>query len=328
VVVIGTGGTIAGHSESPTNLSYDAAQLPVDYLLKSIPQLADLAEISTQNIFSLNSKDMGSSQWLELARCIQNLVNDSNIDGVVVTHGTDTLEEAALFLESTISSRKPVVLTGSMRASTALSADGPSNLYQAIQVSASVSARDRGVLVVFNAEIIMGTKVVKGHSIATGAFSASVGGVIGSVYNGHTFFSIPPGVSPLSGLLGSALKNNNTGWPIIRTHYVTAGETEESLLAIADLDCQGIVIVGFGAGEIPDTLLSVVLDKAKQGVYFVISSRVSCCAVMPETMTLGECETIIASRHFNPQKSAVLLSLSLCIGLSPLDIFSRAEVEG
>ena len=155
VVVIGTGGTIAGYSDSSTNLSYDAAQLSVDDLLHSIPQLADLADISTQNIFSLNSKDMGPSQWLDLARCVQACVNDSDVDGVVVTHGTDTLEEAALFLESTISSRKPVVLTGSMRASTALSADGPSNLYQAIQVSVSVRARDRGVLVVFNGEIIM-----------------------------------------------------------------------------------------------------------------------------------------------------------------------------
>ena len=186
--IIGTGGTIAGRSASATDLAYDAAELSVDELLEDIPGLKDIADISATNLFALNSKDMGPGEWLKLARRVESCAEDQDTAGVVVTHGTDTLEEAALFLELTLRTQKPVVITGSMRAATALSADGPANLYQAVQVSASSQAAGRGVLVVLNGEIFSGTRVIKGHSIATDAFSASAGGLIGNAYSGHTFF--------------------------------------------------------------------------------------------------------------------------------------------
>ena len=143
VVIIGTGGTIAGRAASATDLAYDAAQLSVDELLVAIPGLKDIADISATNLFALNSKDMGPGEWLQLARRIETCAEDQDTAGVVVTHGTDTLEEAALFLELTLRTQKPVVVTGSMRAATALSADGPANLYQAVQVSASSQAIGR-----------------------------------------------------------------------------------------------------------------------------------------------------------------------------------------
>ena len=126
VVIVGTGGTIAGRADSATNLAYSAGQLSVADLLEVIPDLANVAQISGQNLFSLNSKDMGPEQWQLLARKISEEASRKDVTGVVVTHGTDTLEEAALFLHLTLSTDKPIVLTGSMRPATALSPDAVS----------------------------------------------------------------------------------------------------------------------------------------------------------------------------------------------------------
>ena len=176
VVIIGTGGTIAGRAASATDLAYDAAQLSVDELLEAIPGLKDIADISATNLFALNSKDMGPGEWLKLAQRIESCVENQDTAGVVVTHGTDTLEEAALFLELTLRTQKPVVVTGSMRASTAFSADGPANLYQAVQVSASNQAVGRGVLVVLNGEIFSGSRVIKGCLLYTSPSPRARGG--------------------------------------------------------------------------------------------------------------------------------------------------------
>ena len=153
VVIVGTGGTIAGRADSATNLAYTAGQLSVADLLEVIPDLANVAQISGQNLFSLNSKDMGPAQWQLLARTISEEASRKDVAGVVVTHGTDTLEEAALFLHLTLSIDKPIVLTGSMRPATALSPDGPANLFHAVQVCASANASGRGVMGVMNGEI-------------------------------------------------------------------------------------------------------------------------------------------------------------------------------
>ena len=254
VVIIGTGGTIAGRAASATDLAYDAAQLSVDELLEAIPGLKDIADISATNLFSLNSKDMGPGEWLQLARRIETCTENQDTAGVVVTHGTDTLEEAALFLELTLRTEKPVVVTGSMRAATALSADGPANLYQAVQVSASNQAVGRGTLVVLNGEIFSGSRVIKGHSIATDAFSASAGGVIGSAYSGHTFFFVPPGFSPLHGAFHKVLQNEQA-LPQVGVHYITAGGNELALNSLEAAGCQGLVLAAFGSGEIPACLL-------------------------------------------------------------------------
>ena len=325
VVIIGTGGTIAGRAASATDLAYDAAQLSVDELLVAIPGLKDIADISATNLFALNSKDMGPGEWLQLARRIETCAEDQDTTGVVVTHGTDTLEEAALFLELTLRTQKPVVITGSMRAATALSADGPANLYHAVQVSASSQAIGRGVLVVLNGEIFSGIRVIKGHSIATNAFSASAGGLIGNAYSGHTFFFVPPGFSPLHGAFHRVLQNDQA-LPQVGVHYITAGGNEQALVSLEAAGCQGLVLAAFGSGEIPEALVPGAQAIAERGTPIVVSSRVNHAVVLPETMTLNEGGNVVASRHFNPQKSAILLTLTLATGSDPRDVFARADI--
>ena len=324
VVIIGTGGTIAGRAVSATDLAYDAAQLSVDELLEVVPGLKDIADISATNLFALNSKDMGPGEWLKLAQCIETFTENQDTAGVVVTHGTDTLEEAALFLELTLRTEKPVVVTGSMRASTALSADGPANLYQAVQVSASNQAVGRGVLAVLNGEIFSGSRVIKGHSIATDAFSASAGGVIGSAYSGHTFFFVPPGFSPLHGAFHKVLQNEQA-LPQVGVHYITAVGNDKALVSLEAAGCQGMVLAAFGSGEIPEKLVPYAQAISDRGIPIVVSSRVNHAVVLPETMTLNEGGNVLASRHFNPQKSAVLLALALATGSDPSEVFARAD---
>ena len=151
--IIATGGTIAGRGDSPTKAAYTSAQVSADELVLAVPGLDEVAEISTETLFSLDSKEMGFSHWRSLAALIDQRLANANCDGVVVTHGTDTLEEAAWFLDLVGRWHKPVILVGSMRAGTALSADGPSNLYQAVSVCADPAAAGRGVMVVMAADI-------------------------------------------------------------------------------------------------------------------------------------------------------------------------------
>ena len=326
-VIIGTGGTIAGRASTATDLSYSAAELSVDELILAVPGLPDLADIVATNLFSLNSKDMGPTEWLKLAQAVETYAEDPAVSGIVVTHGTDTLEETALFLELTLKTQKPVVITGSMRASTALSADGPSNLYQAVQISVAQSSTGRGILVVFNGEIFSALRVIKGHSIGTNAFTASVGGLIGSVYSGHTFFFVPKGFSSYHGAFHEVLIKSNR-LPQVAVHYVTAGQNDGALVALQATNCSGLVIAALGSGEIPDTLVPQLVSLAADGLPIVISSRVSNVVVMPETMTLKESPNIVASRHLNPQKSAVLLALVLATENNPEDVFSRLDSIG
>ncbi|HBK75390.1 MAG TPA: L-asparaginase [Gammaproteobacteria bacterium] len=327
VVIIGTGGTIAGRADSATNLAYSAGQLSIEDLLEVIPDLANVAQISGQNLFSLNSKDMGPAQWQLLARTISEEVSRKDVSGVVITHGTDTLEEAALFLHLTLRTDKPIVLTGSMRPATALSPDGPANLFHAVQVCASAKASGRGVLVVMNGEILPALHLVKRHSIATNAFTSSPAGPLGRVYSGRTSFFSGPTKVALAGAFGISLANDVT-LPAVDIHYVAAGSSHAGLLSCDWTERNGLVIAGFGSGEIPDGLVPEINRLADEGITIVVSSRVAGVVVLPETMTLTEGHHIVASRHLNPHKSALLLSLTLAAGKDVAATFIRTDADG
>ena len=326
VVIVGTGGTIAGRADSATNLAYSAGQLSVADLLEVIPDLANVAQISGQNLFSLNSKDMGPEQWQLLARKISEEASRKDVTGVVVTHGTDTLEEAALFLHLTLSTDKPIVLTGSMRPATALSPDGPANLFHAVQVCASANASGRGVMVVMNGEILSAPHVVKRHSIATNAFTSSPARPLGRVYSGRTFFFSDSTKAALAGAFAGAL-SNDVVLPAVDIHYVAAGNSHADLLSRDWTERRGLVIAGFGCGEIPDGLVPEINRLADDGITIVVSSRVADVVVLPETMTLTEEHHIVASRHLNPHKSALLLSLALSAGEDVAATFMSTDAD-
>ena len=181
VYIIATGGTIAGRADSASaTVGYKAGELTVEQLIASVPGLDTLANLTGEQLCNIDSKDMQEDIWLQLARRIEKATDRDDVDGVVITHGTDTMEETAFFLQLTLQTDKPVVLTGAMRPATAISADGPMNLWQAVRVAADPDAGGRGVLVVMNGQIDAAGTVTKGNANTLQAFRSPGCGPLGS----------------------------------------------------------------------------------------------------------------------------------------------------
>ena len=187
VVILATGGTIAGVGERRKTTGYRAGTLTVADLTKAVPEVENIAALDEIQICNLNSDDITEAIWMELAMQINELSKDEEIAGFVITHGTDTMEETAYFLNLTIKTDKPVVLTGSMRPSTSISADGPMNLYEATCVAASEAAVGKGVLVVFSDHIYPARLVTKMSTYKVMALAAGEMGAVGIVKDGNVF---------------------------------------------------------------------------------------------------------------------------------------------
>ena len=141
VYILATGGTIAGSGSSATKSQYSAGQVAIGTLLDAVPAIKDIANVEGEQVVNIGSQDMSDDVWIVLAKRVNELLARADVNGVVITHGTDTMEETAFFLSLVVKSDKPVVLVGAMRPSTAISADGPVNLYNAVVTAASPSSR-------------------------------------------------------------------------------------------------------------------------------------------------------------------------------------------
>src|SRR6187397_421 len=161
VVIVATGGTIAGSASSGTSAGYTSGAVGVDVLIQAVPQMKDVADVTGEQIASIGSQDMNDEVWLKLAKRVNELLAKRDVDGIAITHGTDTLEETSYFLQLVTKSDKPVVMTGSMRPSTAMSADGPLNIYNCVAIAADPTARGRGVLVIIDDDIHSAHDVIK-----------------------------------------------------------------------------------------------------------------------------------------------------------------------
>ena len=168
--ILATGGTIAGTGASATATNYTAGQVAISSLLDAVPEIKNIANVTGEQIVKIGSQDMNDEVWLTLAREINQLMKDPNIDGIVITHGTDTMEETAYFLNLTVKGDKPVVLVGAMRPSTAISADGPLNLYNAVVVAADKASKGKGVLVAMNGNILGAADVSKMNTVSVETF--------------------------------------------------------------------------------------------------------------------------------------------------------------
>src|SRR5512138_390450 len=188
VVVLATGGTIAGAAGSDVQAAYKSGQVGVEQLLAAVPQAKKLANLKGEQISNIGSQDMNDEVWLKLAKRINELVAQRDVAGIVITHGTDTIEETAYFLNLVVKSKKPVVMTAAMRPSTALSADGPLNFYNAVAVAADKDAAGRGVLVVINDWIHGASSLTKTSTTAVQTFLSPVRGLVGTVAYGETEF--------------------------------------------------------------------------------------------------------------------------------------------
>ena len=319
--VIGTGGTISGAGSSATAAAYESGQVEASELVAEVEGLSQVPSIETENLFATGSENLGPVQWRILARRIEELTKSRDVDGVVVTHGTDTLEEASFFLDLVCKPSKPVVLTAAMRPATALSADGPANLYQAILAAASTQLKGHGILLVMNGTVIPGWQAIKTDSAALESFCAYPNGIIGRISGERLIVSSESCPSPLLGRFHDHLDKDGK-LPLVGVIFLQGGYEKGILEDFIKNDCRGVVIAGFGAGTLPDNVVNRFTKIENPECVIVVSSRVPKVMVMSETMTKIEGCNAVPSGFLNPQKSALLLSLALEEGLQSAEIAS------
>lgn len=286
IVVLATGGTIAGVGEPGKDTGYKSGQIAVADLVSAIPEICKLAEISAEQICNVNSDDITAEIWLQLARWIDELCGSSSVDGVVVTHGTDTMDETAFFLALTLKTKKPVVLTGSMRPATATEPDGPANLFGAVKSAVELAKNNttnRNVYVFFGGELLDACKVQKCSASDLQPMHAD---------------EMP--VTELPCFDVSCV----TTLPKVNVVYFGV-DSDPRMLEYAASISDGIVIAGAGSGEFSKAF-SDALRRIEIPV--VVSTRINHGYVtLNETLANGR----ISAGRLPPQKAAVLLRLAL-----------------
>lgn len=316
VHIIATGGTIAGRADSMSaTVGYKAGELTVEQLIASVPGLDTLANLTGEQLCNVDSKDMQEDIWLQLARCVEKAAARDDVDGIVITHGTDTMEETAYFLQLTLQTDKPVVLTGAMRPSTAISADGPMNIWQSVQVAADAGAKGRGVLVVMNGQIDTAETVTKTNVNALQAFQSPGNGAVGRIVNQKIFWQKSGTVRNMRRAFSDTKLvfsvENLSQLPKVRIIYGYVGGDDDLFVKAALKDgAKGLVYAACGNGSVPEKLIGVLRKAVASGVPVVIATRCGGgVVVLSEEMT--EKNGFIASGQLSPQKVKILLQLAL-----------------
>lgn len=308
IVILATGGTIAGSGTSSTSTSYKAGAVTVDKLIAAVPQILDMADIKGEQVASIGSQDMSDDVWMTLSKRINELLEKKDVDGIVITHGTDTMEETAFFLSLTVKSIKPVVLVGSMRASTALSADGPMNLYNAVVVATNKNTK--GVVVSMNDIVLSPSDVTKTNTVSVQTFNSPNFGVLGYVSNGNVNYRNDYLNNNMSDKLFFDITNVKE-LPRVEIVYSYSNVSDVAVKAIIDAKVAGIVHAGVGNGNIHKNVFPHLIDASKKGIKVVRSSRVFSGATTLDAEVEDDKYGFIASGTLNPQKARVMLMLSL-----------------
>ncbi len=312
--LLSTGGTIAG-AQTGGGRGYKAAAFSTEALLSAVPQLAELATLEVEAVAAIGSQDMDDARWLTLAARTQAALDSPEIASVVITHGTDTMEETAYFLNLALRTEKPVVLVGAMRPATAISADGPMNLYNAVAVAASPAARARGVLVVANDEIHFAREVAKTNTTQVGTFRTPLRGLAGLVHAGRLHLYAPPvrhhtHMSVFAPLAATSL-------PRVDIHYAHAGMRRDLIDASLRSGARGLVLAGVGDGNLHASALAAAAEAARAGVAIVRSSRTGSGLVERNIEIDDDALGFVAADELNPPKARVLLQLALTRTASP-----------
>ena len=316
LLLLATGGTIAGRANDVTALnSYSAGVIHAEQLLESVPQLQQLAEIQVEQIANVDSADLTFAHWQRLVTHVRSaFAADADLAGVVISHGTNTLEETAWLLQLLIDDPRPVVLVGAMRPATALSADGPLNLVQAVQVASAPQSRGQGVLVVMDGWIHAARKVTKVATQGVGAFVSPGSGPLGWVDDAgvHLPLVSESREAPFAGL---TLPGQ---WPKVAILYGCVEPEPIMLTAILKARIQGLVFTGTGAGQLSAGEREVLEAWSGPRPLMLRSSRCESGPVhrSPDDERFG----LLPAGSLNPQKARVLLLLSLSAG------FHRAQV--
>lgn len=307
IAVLGMGGTIA--ATAAAGLEYQSGRRTVDQVLSGLPDIFDWAAITPEQVASVGSQSIDYGNWAALSQRVQDLVSGGQIDGVVVTHGTDTLEETAYFLSLTVRSEVPIVLTGAMRPPSAPGADGVANLYQAIAVAASPDARGRDVLVVMNEQIHGARDVQKMSSGGLDAFASPNRGPVGRVSGrAVNFFG---GAAPQVSARITFSAVDEVPPPsvfVLYSHGDLSLALAEAMLALKP---DGLVLAGVGNGNTTDVVLQALAHAASQGVAIVRATRAGRGAVLRNIEVDDDRLGFIAAQDLNPQKARILLMLAL-----------------
>jgi len=309
VVILATGGTIAGAGASAVNsATYAAAKVPVDKLIAGLPEIANVANVKGEQVFQIASESFTNDTLMTLGRRVSALVKQADVDGIVVTHGTDTLEETAYFLNLVIHTDKPIIVVGSMRPGTALSADGALNLLNAVTVAASPDAVGKGVLVTMNDEIQSGRDVSKTVNIKTEAFK-SQWGPLGMVVEGKNYWFRAP------------VKRHTwqsefdidtiTALAPVDIVYSYGNVPSTAFDALAKTNIKALIHGGPGNGSVADRIVPVLKDMRSHGVQIIRSSRVPDGFVLRNAEQPDDQYDWVVAHDLKPQKARILAAVAL-----------------
>lgn len=304
ITMLATGGTIAGTSSSTTDTTnYTIGSLNLQSLFDAVPNLKEVANLTGEQITNVDSNDITGPILLTLSKKINTLLR-GNQQGVVITHGTDTLEETAFFLNLTVNNTKPVVLVGAMRPATAISADGPMNLFEAITLAGSPNAQDRGVMIVLNDRIASAYYITKTNTVTNDTFKAIEQGYLGIFVNGQPKFFYSP-AKPMGQIYFDT--SSITQLPRVDIIYVHQDQDDILLQAALKAGAKGIIIDATGNGNMPHPLEKAVKALTQKDIPVIISSRTGSGYISDKNYG-------ISSGFLNAQKSRILLQLAIASG--------------
>ena len=315
VAVYATGGTIAGQSAASDKTNYSAAKVGVDKLVQAVPELANIANVTSDQVAQIGSQDMSDAVWLTLAKKIN--AECGKKDGFVITHGTDTMEETAYFLNLVTKSDKPVILVGAMRPATAISADGPMNLLEAVRVASTPEAKGKGVMIVMNDEINGARDVTKTNTTNPATFKSPELGAMGYVSGNKVRFYKQSTKRHTTNSEFDVSKLDTL--PRVDIIYSHVDDDRVMADAAVAAGAKGIIHAGTGNGSIANPTMEGLKDAVAKGVVVVRSARVPNGATtvsLPMWTKAG----FLESDTLNPQKSRLLLQLALTKTQDPKEI--------
>lgn len=316
ILVLGTGGTIAGSAGSATGGGYRAGGLALSAMLEAAAGLGLTVRLSGDPIAQIGSQDIGWREWSALhAACIAACA-DPAVDGIIITHGTDTAEETALLLDLTLPAGKPVVLVGAMRPADAVGSDGLRNLANGVKVASDPQAAGRGVMVVMGDAVFAAADVRKAATANIDAFKGFPRASLARVTPSSLTWFGPPHRLDKTGA-GQAARYP---WPkaLPRVAILTAGAGMDAkpVEALLGIGCKGIVLAGMGQGNAPASVLDALQEAARSGIAIVRSARVDEGMVDRNVEVDDDARGFVAARALGPAKARVLLMVLLASGIS------------
>ena len=307
VIILATGGTIAGSGASSTKAAYTAGKVTTYDLLNAVPQIHDYGKITGEQIAQIGSQDMNVVTWLKLSKRINEIFKNNEADAIMVTHGTDTQEETAYFLDLTVMSDKPVVLVGAMRPSTAMSQDGNRNLLDAVMVASSPNSKGRGVIVAMDEKIFDARDVTKTSTTNLETFQSRNFGPIGLIYDGKVNYYYQSLRNPSKKFDVTKL----SALPQVEIVYGYADASPVTVTCVAGSGTKGIVYAGMGNGNFGEPVGKALAEASKKGILVCRAGRAGSGRITLDNEVKDAELGFVVSDDLNPQKARVLLMLSL-----------------